>query len=126
MLARFLADVVVVVHLAFVAFVLFGGLFALRWPNVAWVHLPCAAWGAAIEVGGWTCPLTPLENALRRRGGEAGYTGAFVDHYILPVLYPLQPRSVFWALAAVVVVVNAVVYAAVLVRRRRRARTPCR
>jgi Protein of Unknown function (DUF2784) len=120
MLARFLADVVVVAHLAFIAFVLFGGLLALRWPRAAWVHLPCAVYGAAIEVWGWVCPLTPLENALRRRGGEAGYTGAFVEHYVRPVLYPLLPRSVFSALAVVVVLVNVAVYAAVLARRRRR------
>lgn len=119
MIARFLADAVVVVHLAFVVFVLFGGLLALRWPRAAWVHVPCAVYGAAIEIGGWVCPLTPLENVLRRRGGEAGYAGGFVEHYVLPVLYPVLPRSAFSALAVVVVAVNVAVYAVVLVRRRR-------
>jgi hypothetical protein len=122
MLARFLADVVIAVHVAFVAFVLLGGLLAMRWPKVAWVHLPCAVYGAAIELGQWICPLTPLENELRRRGGEAGYRGGFVEHYIVPLLYPapLTP-TVSSVLAGVVVVVNVGVYVAVLVRRRRYA-----
>src|SRR5512146_3503694 len=100
---RVLADAVVAVHLAFVAFVLLGGLLAIRWPRLAWVHLPCAAYGAAIEIGGWICPLTPLENVLRHRAGEAGYTGGFVEHYLLPVLYPApMPSWAPFALAGVV------------------------
>ena len=81
-----LAEVVVVLHFCFVLFVLFGGALALRWPKVAWVHLPAAAWGALISFAGWICPLTPLEKWLRREGGSAGYEGGFVEHYILPVL----------------------------------------
>ena len=122
--ARFLADVVALLHLAFVAFVVLGGLLALRWPRAARVHLPCAIYGAAVEVFRWTCPLTPLENALRRRGGEGGYGGGFVEHYLLPLLYPDPfPERLAWALAATVVVVNGVVYAVVLARRRRRSPT---
>jgi Protein of Unknown function (DUF2784) len=118
--ALFLAEIVVAVHLAFVAFVVLGGLLALRWLRAAWIHLPCAAYGAAIEIGGWTCPLTPLENALRRRGGAAGYPGAFVEHYVLPLLYPAPlPRWGSWALAGLVLLVNAAIYAAVVARRRR-------
>lgn len=122
MIARTLADAVVVVHAAFVLFVPLGGLLALRWPRVAWVHLPSAVYGAAIELGGWTCPLTPLENELRRRGGEAGYAGGFIEHYLLPVIYPASlPASAPWVLAAAVVVVNVGVYAGLLARRRRRS-----
>lgn len=116
-----LADAVVLLHLAVVAFIVFGGLLALRWPRAAMVHLPFAAWGIAIELGQWVCPLTPLENRLRRLAGEAGYEGGFVAHYVLPVLYPdgLTPR-VSLVLAALVLGVNAVVYGAVLRLRRRR------
>jgi len=120
MLQRVLADVVVVVHLAFVAFVVAGGCLALRWPRVAWVHVPCAAWGAWISFAGWVCPLTPLENALRRAGGEAGYGGGFVEHYLVPVLYPgALTRAAQIGLGALVVAVNVVAYAAVLRRRSR-------
>ena len=123
MLYRLLADTLVVAHLAFVAFVLFGGLLALRWRAVPWLHLPAAAWGAAIEVFGWICPLTPLENRLRRAGGEAGYGGGFVENYLLPVLYPGGlTRDVQLLLAVLVLVVNVVVYAVVLRRRRGRRR----
>jgi hypothetical protein len=120
MIARSLADAVVILHVAFVVFVVLGGLLALRWPSAAWLHLPCAVYGAAIEIGGWICPLTPLENWLRHRGGQAGYAGGFVEHHVVPVLYPaaLTP-TVSWFLAGIVVVVNASVYAAVVARRRR-------
>lgn len=116
-----LAEAVVAVHFAFVVFVVLGGLLVLwrRW--VMWLHLPAAAWGAMIELGGWICPLTPLEHWLRRRGGEAGYEGGFIEHYILPVLYPRGlTRGVQLALAIVVIVVNIAAYW--LVRRRLRAR----
>ena len=119
---RILADAVVVLHLAVVAYIVGGGALAWRWPRLALVHLPFAAWGVAIEMVGWTCPLTPLENWLRRLGGEAGYSGGFVDHYVLPVLYPdLGPRAAT-ALAALVLVVNALVYLPLLARRARRRR----
>ena len=88
MIHRFLADVLVVVHLAFVLFVLLGGVLVLWRRRLALLHLPVAAWGVLIELSGWVCPLTPLEVRLRRLGGQAGYSGGFVEHYILPVLYP--------------------------------------
>jgi hypothetical protein len=116
-----LADLVVVLHVAFVVFVVLGGLLALRWPRVLWIHAPAAVWGALIELGGWICPLTPLENELRRRGGEAGYAGGFVEHYVLPVLYPgALTRGVQLVLGALVIVVNVAVYAVVISRMRRR------
>src|SRR4051794_12271433 len=88
MIYRILADGVVAFHLGFVLFVVLGGLVALRWARAAWVHLPAAAWGAFVEFSSTVCPLTPLENHLRRLGGEAGYSGGFIAHYMLPVLYP--------------------------------------
>jgi hypothetical protein len=115
---RVLADLVVVLHLAFVAFVVLGGLLVLRWPRLAWVHVPAALWGAMISFGGWVCPLTPLENLLRRLGGEAGYAGGFVERYLLGVLYPegLTP-GVQVALGVLVLVVNGAVYARLWCRR---------
>ena len=83
-----LADLVVALHFAFVLFVGLGGLLVLRWRRVAWLHVPAAVWGVWIEFSGRICPLTPLENRYRRLGGEAGYSGGFIEHYILPVLYP--------------------------------------
>jgi hypothetical protein len=119
---RALADAVAVFHAAFVAFVVLGGFLSLRWRRLWLAHLPCAIYGLLVEVLGWTCPLTPLENALRRRAGEAGYGGGFVEHHLLPVLYPEPfPRPLAWAFAAVVVAANAVAYA-LLVRGARRAR----
>lgn len=90
-----LADAVVLLHLAFILFVVFGACLVWRWPRLAWLHLPAAAWGALIELSGAICPLTPLENHLRRLGGEAGYGGGFVEHYLLPVIYPagLAPQE---------------------------------
>lgn len=88
MLARVLADLVVIAHLGFIAFVVAGGLL-VRWRRgIAYVHVPCAIYGAAIELWGWICPLTPLENRLRALGGERGYSGGFVDHYLVPIVYP--------------------------------------
>jgi len=121
MLYRFLADVVLVTHLAFVAFVVLGGLLALKAPRAALLHLPAAAWGAYVELSGRVCPLTPLENRLRALGGEAGYEGGFIEHYLLPVLYPGGlTRGVQLALAGAVVAVNVVVYSLVVLRARRR------
>jgi hypothetical protein len=120
MFFRGAADLVLVVHLAFVLFVVLGGLLALRWRRVAWVHVPVALYGAAIEFVGFICPLTPLEVWLRRRGGEAGYEGGFVEHYVTAALYPSGlTREVQIALGTGVLVLNAVVY---LVWWRRRGR----
>ena len=120
MIYGLLADVALMAHVGFVAFVILGGLFALRWPKVAWLHIPCALWGAWVEVAGWICPLTPLEVSWRRRAGEVGYTGGFLEHYVTPVLYPSGlTREVQVGLGLAVVVLNLVVYA--LVWRRWRA-----
>ncbi|MGE5926114.1 MAG: DUF2784 domain-containing protein [Gemmatimonadota bacterium] len=120
-----LAEVVVVLHFCFVLFVLFGGALALRWPKAVWVHLPAAAWGALISFAGWICPLTPLEKWLRREGGLAGYEGGFVEHYILPVLYPrgLTP-GIQVALGVIVVLLNLLIYRHVYRQHRRRLAGP--
>jgi hypothetical protein len=120
-LFRFLAGLTVLFHVAFVLFVVLGGLLVARWPWVAWVHLPAAVWGAWIEFAGWVCPLTPLENWLRVQGGEAAYSSGFIEHHVLPVLYPasLSPE-VQYALGALVALVNTAIYA-VLFRGRARA-----
>jgi Protein of Unknown function (DUF2784) len=83
-----LADFIVFLHVGFVLFVVLGGLLVLRWPPVAWVHVPAAAWGTIVELTGWICPLTPLENWLRQQGGTHAYTGDFVARYVVPALYP--------------------------------------
>lgn len=114
------ADLVVVVHFAFVLFVGLGGLLVWRWPRIAWAHLPAVAWGAWIEFANWPCPLTPLENRLRAQAGGPTYETTFIEHYLLPVLYPEGlTRDVQLMLGALVLLVNAVVYA-VLLRRRLR------
>ena len=119
MLYRGLADLVLVIHLTFVLFVVLGGLFALRWPRVAWVHVPVALYGATVEFVGFICPLTPLEIALRRRGGEAGYEGGFIEHYITAALYPTGlTREIQLALGVGVLLLNAIVYGIVLRRHR--------
>jgi hypothetical protein len=111
MIYRLLADALLVVHAAFVAFAVLGGFAVLRWPRVAWLHLPAAAWGAFIEFSGWICPLTPLENALRLKGGEAGYSGGFIEHYLVPALYPAGlTRPTQLALGTGVLVLNVTAY----------------
>lgn len=111
MVSRLLADLVVLIHLAFIVFALLGGLLALRWPRVLWLHLPAALWAAAVELGGWLCPLTPLEGRLRAEGGEAPYPGDFIGRYLLALLYPAGlTREVQVLLGAVVILVNAGVY----------------
>ncbi len=113
-----LADLVVLIHLAFILFVVFGGLIVLQWPRIAWLHLPCAAWGALIEFAGWICPLTPLEQKLRIAAGENGYAGSFIDHYIVPIVYPadLTRSDQIW-LGLVVIAINALAYSLLLWRR---------
>jgi len=109
---RLLADLVVILHLAFVAFALFGGLLALKWKRIVWLHVPAALWAAAIEFGGWVCPLTPFEIWLRGQGGELGYRSDFIEHYILPLLYPASlTREMQFVLGVVVLAVNFASYA---------------
>ena len=120
-----LADALVVVHLAFVAFVVAGGALVLRWPRLAWVHVPAALWGAAIALGGYVCPLTPLENALREAGGGSAYTTGCIEHYIVPVLYPgALTRPIQVGAGISLLALNALVYAIAFVPRRTSGRAP--
>jgi len=117
-----LADAVLVLHLAFILFVVLGGLLLLwrRW--LVWLHLPAVAWGMLIEFAGWICPLTPLENWLRMQGGERGYAGGFIDHYLASLIYPAGlTRGQQWLLGALVLAINAAIYVW-LWRKRRQAR----
>ena len=119
MIYRALADLVLVIHVAFVLFVVLGGLLVLRRPRLAFIHIPAAIWGILIEYLGWICPLTPLENSFRRSGGEAGYTGAFIEHYIQPVLYPAGlTRGTQIVLGSLALVFNLTAYGLVLARRK--------
>ena len=104
MLYRIVADGVVVMHFAFIVFVAMGAVLAWRWPALVRVHLPALAWGVGTVVIGFPCPLTPLEKGLRRRAGDQGYDGGFVDHYIEGVIYPEEYSSILRALALVVIV----------------------
>ncbi len=118
---RIAADAVVIVHLAFVAFVAVGGLLVLRFPRLVWLHVPALLWGVWIELTGDVCPLTPLENALRHRAGEAGYETGFIGHYIYQVVYPPGlTRTVQLALAGALVALNAAIYGTLLARLGRR------
>lgn len=120
-LYRTLAALVLLAHLAFIGFVLLGGLLTLRWPRAAWVHLPAALWGAATELFQWPCPLTPLEKHFLRLAGETPYTGDFIARYLFPLIYPagLTP-TIQITLGVFVITLNAVLYGWLLARRRRR------
>lgn len=124
MFYRALADVVLVLHLAFLLFVVAGGFLVLRWPRLAWLHVPAAVWGVLIEFTGWICPLTPLEQQLRLRAGDLGYRGGFIDHYITSWLYPAGlTRTTQFFLGIGVLVLNLVVYGVLLRRMRSREGT---
>ena len=114
---RLLGLLVVLIHTAFVAFVIFGGFLVLKWRRVMWIHIPAAAWGAMIEFMGWICPLTPLENWLRRRAGAEVYETGFIEKYMLHALYPEGlTRNAQITLGLLVVIVNVIVYAIALHR----------
>ena len=117
---RPVAALVVALHFAFIAFVAAGGLLVLRWPRLATLHLPALAWGIFVELSGRACPLTPLENALRRAAGDPGYAGSFIEHWLVPLIYPPGlTRGTQLALAAALAVGNALVYARVIASARR-------
>ena len=123
MLYRLTADAVVILHLCFIIFVVCGGFMAWRWPRLIWIHLPAAVWGAAIELFHWTCPLTPLERYLRQLAGGAGYEGSFIEHYLIPIIYPgALTRWHQLVLGALVIILNTTAYA-VFFRRRHTAQT---
>lgn len=111
MIHRFLADAVLILHLGFILFVVLGGFLVLRWPRLAWLHVPVFAWGAAIEFGGWICPLTPLEKSLRELGGEVAWSGGFIEHYVTALIYPEGlTRNIQFLIGATVLAINASIY----------------
>jgi uncharacterized protein DUF2784 len=115
-------EAVVLLHLAFVLFVMLGGVLAIRWPWIMWLHVPAALWGVGVEFTGWICPLTPRENYLRQQSAGAGYQGDFIAQYILPVLYPtgLTRRSQV-ALGMFALAVNVGIYTFIVLRHQRLA-----
>ncbi|MDD2738097.1 hypothetical protein A1359_20510 [Methylomonas lenta] len=119
MLLRLAADAVLIGHLLFILFVVFGGALAFRWRWVALLHLPAAAWGFCIEISGRICPLTYLENQLRRAAGQAGYSESFIEHYLLPIIYPQSlTTDIQYLLAGAVLLTNTVIYSRILSRNR--------
>jgi hypothetical protein len=123
MLWSWLADALLLLHGLFIAWVVLGGLAVWARPRLAWLHLPCAAWGAAVELAGWICPLTPLEQRWRVAAGEAGYAGGYIEHYLTAAIYPDGlTRDVQVALGLAVVAINAVLYGAAWRRAARRRR----
>lgn len=123
MLQSVLADITLIVHLAFILFVVAGGLLVLRWPWIAFAHLPAVFWAAAIEFGNRVCPLTPMEQNLRLAAREGGYTGGFIEHYLIPLIYPDGlTRDVQLGLGLFVLLVNALIYAWWLMRRKKAAK----
>lgn len=111
MIYRLLANLTVLLHLGFILFVVAGGFLTWRWRRMIWIHLPCAVWAALIEFAGWICPLTPLENHFRLLAGQAGYAGGFVEHYLIPAMYPTDwSLTLRLVLGGFVVAVNAGVY----------------
>jgi hypothetical protein len=118
-----IADLIVLVHFAFVMFVVLGGLLVLWWPRMIWLHVPAVVWGVLIEFTGWICPLTPLENQLRRRHGQEPFEADFIAHYVLPALYPDGlTRSDQLFLGGLALAINAAIYT-LIVRTRRRSLT---
>jgi len=117
MLYSIAADLLVLVHLTFIVFVIAGGFSVLKWRWMLWLHLPAAAWGALIEIRGWVCPLTPWENGLRQLAGSRGYAGGFVEHYIVPLIYPQDlTRDMQTLMGIIVIVINLCIYGFIIYR----------
>lgn len=115
---RLAADAVLLLHLAFIGFAVFGGLLALKWRWMPLLHLPAVAWAVYVELTGGLCPLTSVENSLRLSAGQSGYAGGFVEHYLLALIYPSGlTREIQWILAATVAGINIAVYSWLAFRR---------
>ena len=124
MIEKLIADILVLFHIGFILFVIFGGFLVVRWRLFIWLHLPCAIWGALIEFAGWICPLTPLENRLRNSAGSSGYSGGFIENYIIPLIYPTElTREIQYALGFGVIAINLCAYGLVLFYKTKKQRT---
>jgi len=121
----FAADIIVVIHFLFVVFVVAGGLLVLKWRRVIYMHIPAAIWGALLEFMGWGCPLTPLEKSLRITAGGEGYEGGFIQHYLVPLIYPVDlTRELQIWVGVFVVLINIVIYGWFLKRWKRQNKKP--
>ncbi len=117
---KILADTIVIIHFLFIIFVITGGLLVILWPKMAFVHIPAAIWGAAVEIFGWICPLTPMENRFRDLAGETAYSGDFIGRHVLPVIYPENlTAEIQYILGGLVITVNVMIYFIVIRRRRK-------
>ena len=115
------ADTVVLIHLAFVVFVVLGAGLVIWWRRMLWLHLPAVFWAIWIEFSGKLCPLTPLENWLRIRAGQGGYRGSFVEHYLMPVLYPVGlTRNIQILMGLLVIITNTALYGYIIFQFRRK------
>ena len=124
MIEKLIADILVLFHIGFILFVIFGGFLVIRWRLIIWLHLPCAIWGVLIEFAGWICPLTPLENRLRHSAGSSGYSGGFIENYIIPLIYPTElTREIQYALGFGVIAINLCAYGLVLFYKTKKQRT---
>jgi len=117
---RILAELVLVIHFCFVLFVVLGGLLVLRWRSIIWLHIPAFTWGVSVQCFFLACPLTPLENWFRRLGGESGYAGGFIEHYISAILYADISRGFQVMLGILLIGVNVLVYSLVYIGHRRK------
>jgi hypothetical protein len=115
-----LANAIVVIHFLFITFVICGGLLVIHWPRAAFAHLPAAVWGAAVEIFGWICPLTPLENRFHDLAGDAPYSGDFIARYLLPVIYPENlTTSTQQLLGGLVIIINIIIYVIAILKNRK-------
>ena len=117
MLYQLGADLLVLIHLAFIVFVIMGSVAVLRWPWFVLLHIPAVIWGAVVMINGWLCPLSPWENSLRQSAGQEGYSGGFIEYYIIPLIYPMElTRDVQVLAGIIVVVINLCLYCFVIYR----------
>jgi hypothetical protein len=114
------AYAIVLAHFLFIVFVVCGGLLVIRWPHIAFVHLPAAVWGAAVEIFGWICPLTPLENHFCLLAGESSYSGDFIARYLIPVIYPENLTNKSQQLLGGIVIVVNVIFYTIAIRKHRK------
>jgi hypothetical protein len=115
------ADAIVLAHFLFIAFVICGGLLIIRWPRIAFVHLPAALWGAAVEIFGWICPLTPLENHFRNLTGNNQYSGDFILRYLVPIIYPENLTSGIQQVLGILVIVINIIFYTIAIRKHKRS-----